>query len=847
MTAQRWGEVKTVLGAVLETAVGERPALLDQLCGSDAELRAAVEQLLAMEGRAGDLLDSMALPGAALRMDASAPPASGPSAIGPYRVLREIGRGGMGVVYLGERADGEYHKQVAIKLITSGRGDAGMERRFRRERQILAQLDHPGIARLVDGGATEDGQPYFIMEYIDGLPLLAYCDRNRLGVSERLNLFLSVCDAVAYAHQRLVVHRDLKPGNILVTAEGTARLLDFGLARVLDADETSQDLTLTGAPMMTPAYASPEQMRGETYTVLGDVYSLGVILYELLVARRPYELKTGSLAELARVICEQEAAPLAGAAAGAPAEAAEKRGTTPDRLKRRLAGDLENIVARALAKDPQHRYSSVAELADDLRRHREGQPVRARPATLRYRFGKALRRHRVAFPVGALAALLILGFAGTAWWEARRSERRFQQVRSLAHSVLFELHDAIEHLPGSTAARELLVRRALEYLENLSHEAGGNQDLQREVAIGYERVAEVEGFLGSSSLGRVRPALENFQKSEEILAKLLARRPEDASLQQDYLRVANQLARSYANVGNFQRAQEQVHKNVSFAEVALRARPGDAANVDGLMVAEGVRADLLTDQAQYAQAIPVRQRVEELSRRLAVLRPGDQEAARSLALAEKRLGALYGVTMRYEECRKEYEQALALDERRCAANPADQRAKLDLSYDYGDLGWVSARMGNFADALRAYERTLALRTEVARTDPKDFRAAEGVASSTKRIGTLLHMMNDWKGAVERHREAISLYEELTRRGPADWATARNLAEAHVDLAETLAAAPGRRSVDATQPVAEYEKAIAIYVRLRDQGVLPAADVRHIDELRADLEKVKLAAITPVAR
>ena len=843
MTAQRWGEVKTVLGTVLEATAGERLALLDRLCGSDAELRAAVEELLAMEEQAGDLLDSMALPGAALRMDA--PTASMPSTIGPYRVLREIGRGGMGVVYLGERADGEYRKQVAIKLITSGRGDAGVERRFRRERQILAQLDHPGIARLVDGGATEDGQPYFIMEYIDGLPLLAYCDRNRLGVNGRLELFLSVCDAVAYAHHRLVVHRDLKPGNILVTAGGWPHLLDFGLARVLDADE-AQDLTLTGAPLMTPAYASPEQMRGETYTVSGDVYSLGVILYELLAARRPYELKTGSLAELARVVCEQEAAPLAFAAAGAPAEAAEKRGTTPDRLKRQLTGDLEKIVAKVLAKDPRQRYFSVAEFADDLRRHRVGLPVRARPATLRYRLGKALHRHRVAVPAGALAALLILGFAGTTWWEARRSERRFQQVRSLAHSVLFELHDAIEHLPGSTAARELLVRRALEYLENLSREAGGNPDLQREVAIGYERVAAVEGFLGSSSLGRVQPALENFQKSEEILTRLLARTPQDFSLQQDYLRVANQLAGSYASVGNFQKAREQVQKNVLLAEAALRAHPNDAASVDGLMVAEGVRADLFTDQAQYAEAIPVRRRVEDLSRKLLALRPGDGEAERSLALAEKKLGALFGVTTQYEECRKEYEQALALDERRCARNPADDRAKLDLSYDYSDLGWVDGRMGNYADALRAYERTLALRTEVAQTDPKNFRAAEGVASCTLRIGTLLHRMADENGSLARVRQAISLYEDLTRLAPADWATARNLAEAHVDLAEVLGAS-GQKLGGGAQPVAEYEKAIAIYVRLHDQGVLPAPYIKHIDELRAEEEKVKPPVVKPAAR
>ncbi len=381
MTIERWGVVKAVLAGVLEADPSQRTSLLEELCAGDAELRASVAALVALETRAGDLMNTAALPGAAWRADAPAP-----AAIGAYRVLREIGRGGMGVVYLGARADGEYHKQVAIKLITSGWREEGLERRFRRERQILAQLDHPGIARLLDGGATAEGQPYFVMEYIEGLGLLEYCAGNQLDVKRRLALFLAVCDAVGYAHQRLIVHRDLKPGNILVTAEGEPRLLDFGLARVLDRETAGEEIT-QGIPMMTPAYASPEQVRGEPDTAAGDVYSLGVILYELLAGRRPYEVKNGSLLEMARAICEQEAAPLS-QAGGA--------------LGKRLAGDLEKIVAKALAKDARLRYPTVGELAGDLRRHLAGRPVHARPATFRYRAGKALRRHRVAFPAATM-------------------------------------------------------------------------------------------------------------------------------------------------------------------------------------------------------------------------------------------------------------------------------------------------------------------------------------------------------------------------------------------------------------------------------------------------------------
>jgi hypothetical protein len=476
MTAARWGEVKAILAAVLEAPQAERAALIEKLCGSDGGLRSSVESLLALEARADEVLNTECAPGAALRGVAAVPPQ-----IGPYTVVREIGRGGMGVVYLAEGADGDFRKQVAIKLITSGLRDADLERRFRRERQILAALEHPGIARLTDGGTAAEGQPYFVMEYIEGVPLLAYCEQKDAGIDNRLHLFLTVCDAVEYAHQHLIVHRDLKPGNILVTPDGTAKLLDFGLARALDS--AGDDVTLTGAAMMTPAYASPEQVRGEPYHVASDVYSLGVILYELLSGRRPYEVRSATMLEMARAICEREPLPLITAA---------KEG-----WRRRLRGDIENIVSKALAKETRVRYASVRELADDIRRHLAGQPVQARPATWRYRFGKLLRRHRIAAPAGALAALLILGFAGATWWQARSAERRFQQVRRLANSVMFELHDAINTLPGSTAARELLVRRAMEYLESLSREAGNRPDLQRDVALGYARVAEVQGFSAS--------------------------------------------------------------------------------------------------------------------------------------------------------------------------------------------------------------------------------------------------------------------------------------------------------------------------------------------------------------
>jgi len=822
MTAARWGEVKAVLAAVLEAAPAERPRLLEKLCGSDREMRASVESLLAVEARADDLLNTQASPGASLRGETPAP-----EHIGPYRVLRELGRGGMGVVYLGERADGEFRKQVAIKLITSGLRDPDLERRFRRERQILATLEHDGIARLLDGGTTAEGQPYFVMEFIEGAPLPVYCREKTVGLEERLRLFLEVCDAVEYAHQRLIVHRDLKPGNILVTPDGRAKLLDFGLARVTDSS-APDDVTLTGAALMTPAYASPEQVRGEPYTVASDVYSLGVILYELLSGRRPYEVKSGSLLEMAKAICERDPLPL----------------TTTEKWQRQLRGDLENIVAKALAKDTRQRYASVGEFAEDLRRRLDGLPVRAHAATLRYRCGKWLGRHRLAAPAGAAAVLLILAFAGAAWWEARSAERRFQQVRSLAGSVMFELHDSIATLPGSTASRALLVKRAMEYLESLSRESGNRPDLQREVALGYVRVAEVQGYLGESSLGNVTQARANFEKAEAMLARLVARFPNDAGLRKDYNRAANMLAHCYMSSGQFAKAELLAQKNISYAETELRSHPDDAAAVQAAVASLTVLADQRTDQQQYAEALPVRERIEKLSEHLVELQPRNMESLRTLALARKKLGALYGVSKRYEEARREYQQAAQLDERRVLANPNDHRAKLDLSFDYSDLGWVDGRLKKFDDSLAAYRRVLALRTEVAQADPQDERAADAVASAVTKLGITLHYMGDFEGSERELRRAIALYQQITARSGSGWSAVRSLAITHDDLAETIVARCEKAHAGpacTARAANELTTEITLLEGLRQKGVLPQADEKVIDQAKAAREKLRRGA------
>lgn len=454
VTSDHWQRVRDAFEAARERAPAERAAYLEA-CHDDGLVRAEAQALLFAYEAAGDFIEEPALAKVAgLSMDPPLTSAVG-RRIGPYQIVREIGRGGMGVVYLALRDDEVYQKLVAIKLASpSASGD--MSRRFRQERQILANFEHPNIARLLDGGTTNGGVPYVVMEYIEGLPITDYCDQHKLTVTDRLNLFLNVCEAASYAHQNLVIHRDLKPSNILVTQDAGVKLLDFGIAKLLDQDGQNDPelLTRAGAHLMTPDYASPEQIRGEAIATTSDVYSLGVVLYELLTGHRPYRFQKRLLHEIERVISEQEperpSAMINRVVTETTSDGEPRKQRTPEsvslpregrpeKLRRRLAGDLDNILLMALRKDVQQRYQSVERLSADIRRHLQGEKVIARQHTMGYRMATFVRRHRVG--VGATALLILTLIAGivTASWEARKATELVRINRRLLYAAQMNL------------------------------------------------------------------------------------------------------------------------------------------------------------------------------------------------------------------------------------------------------------------------------------------------------------------------------------------------------------------------------------------------------------------------
>jgi hypothetical protein len=512
---ERWIRVKEILAAALETPPLERASLLDTTCGSDIELRREVETLLEFsDEEEGGFIDQPAIADGIALIDQNEVDGMIGRVLGRYRVVQFIGEGGTGTVYRAVTDEAGFERSLAVKVLKRGMDSGAALRRFRDETRILARLDHVNIARFHEAGIAADARPYLVMEYLEGTPIHVYCREHNLSVRERVALFIPVCAAVEYSHRNLIIHRDLKASNILVTEAGVPKLLDFGIAKLMDQAITGAEAERTQPAdrMLTPDYASPEQLLGEAITTAADVYSLGVLLYELLADRRPLHLAGLPIGEMVRVL---ETTEIQRPSSVAPV----------DRLDE-VAGDLDLIALKAMHRSPDRRYASPEHLAEDLRRHLAGRPVFARPDSPAYRIRKFVSRNRLGVLVGALATMaLLVGGVTTVWQSAAASSReeqarkRFQDIRGLANGLLGDLDPALESLPGSTSAREILARKVLGYLDTLSRDSVLDTGLQRDLASAYERLGDILGGTKASNLGDSASALQCMAKALSILER----------------------------------------------------------------------------------------------------------------------------------------------------------------------------------------------------------------------------------------------------------------------------------------------------------------------------------------
>ena len=764
MTPERWKEVEAVFEHALKLPINERTAFVQKSSNGDDELRREVESLLESHAQAGSFIDKRSLFFSDEEVGEKSEILSPGELIGSYRILREIGRGGMGAVYLAERADQEYEKQVAIKLIKRGMDTDAVLRHFRNERQILASFDHPNIARLFDGGTTDDGLPYFVMEYVEGLPINEYCAAHKISLVDRLKLFREVCAAVSYAHRHTVIHRDIKMSNILVTSEGTPKLIDFGIAKILQPGGGPEALmTMTGVRLMTPEYASPEQVRGEPVTTASDVYSLGVVLYELLTGRSPYHFTSRSPSDVAREITDTEPPRPSTALAGGE-EA--KFGPTGIRNSKVLKGDLDNIVLMALRKEPARRYQSVEQFSEDIRRHLENRPVFARKDTVTYRANRFIRRNKLAVAAALLVLVsLIAGLLATTWQAHRATvqkalaERRFEDVRRLAHSVLFDYHDAIKNLPGATRVRERLVKDALNYLDSLAGEATGDPALQRELAAAYERVGDVRGEAFGASLGDRAGATDSYRKALTIREALVTAAPRDVQDRRDLAVISRKIGNQFLDTADPARGLEYLRKSLSlYSELAVE-QPMKAELQQDLAEAytalgNGLEAngDESAVLEQYGKALPIYQELLQGNPKERVLR-------RSLSVVYEKMGNALFLRSDTKGALENNAKALALRESLLAEDPTNTDYRRIVAISYQNNGDYRAWMKDTSGALESFRKKLQLDEQSVAADPANAQAVGDLAYSNLRLGELLVSSNDYTQAIGFLMHAADAYEK----------------------------------------------------------------------------------------
>ncbi len=718
MTSGRWQQIEAIFGQAVELPLDERVAWVEKECAGDSEIRREVLSLLASdEGRSTAWLEGQVR--AAVELEAVAAPVL-PQTIGTWTVVRELGLGGMGTVYLANRS-GDFQQQVAIKVVRPGLDTDFILRRFRRERQILARLRHPNIARLLDGGTAEDGSPYMVMEYVEGEWLTHYAVSHNLSVNDRLRLFVSVCEAVDFAHRNFVVHRDLKPGNILVDQTGTPRLLDFGISKLLQSEEG--DLTET-VGMMTPIYASPEQVVGDPITIATDVYSLGVLLYELLVGTNPHRVERHTPLALERAICIEDTI--------FPSAAA------PDRaLARRLTGDLDNIVLRAMHKEPERRYPSAAAMAADLEAYLTYRPVSARPDSLSYRLSKFLRRNRLQVAVATVFFGGLTAAAAVALYEARVAASRFQQVRHLATTFLFDLEANARTLPGSVRLRELITKTGLEYLDQLAASAASDVSLKRELAEAYQRIGDVQGGSRNSNLGQPAAARASYHRADTLYTEVLRQNPTDRKAQLGLLRTLH-----YAGALQLD-GNDPVTARKTFERALSLLQP--AGDLDFDLAAQTAHLDLaLLLRRAGEQQEALRHTKEALLRgeRIAAARPNDNGVLLDVANSYSQLASGIRLGGDPKTALGYYEKARDLREKLLARNPGDPNTRHELMLVYGHVGDTLGNpgfenLGDTAGALISYRKMEALAKTLYEADAADSRATLDYGIALLRVGSTL--------------------------------------------------------------------------------------------------------------
>ena len=819
--------VKSLFHEIADLSPGARARYFAEH-GIDDETRAELNELLAFDsGASAFLLQHVSI--AASQSLAQQEPKVW--RCGPYRLLKIVGRGGMGTVYLAERADGEVTQRLAVKLLPFGAGDPQRDR-FLQERQILASLNHPNIARMLDAGHIDNGQPFLAMEFIDGKPIDAFA--ATLDVRQKITLFRKVCAAVAYLHRNLVVHRDLKPSNILVTAEGEPKLLDFGIAKMLHA---ATDATVTSMRMLTPDYASPEQVTGGQLSTATDIYSLGAVLYRLLTDKPPHEFPQHSPEAIGTAVTSREV-------------------TRPSKWTPALKGDLESILLKALRKDPLERYATVEQLAEDLLAFLESRTVKARSGNAWYRTRKLVRRYRT--PLSA-AAIVIAGLA-TGLFVANRqrvtAQRRFEDVRRLAHIFVFDLNDEVARIEGSTKAREMMVRTGLQYLDNLAGDSGDDLELQSELAAAYMKIGDAQGFPTTPNLGRVDDALVSYRKAGEIYGRIAAKNTKYVA----------DLAIYYVNYAALTRFAHDPKQARALALSAIqtfdrlrRGQPLDAKVENRYIASWCTIGDIDEDQGDYQQAWDEFSRCADLAR-AEFNHKASRQALRAVAQATERIGTVAQELGLLEEASKAFDEDESALQKLLAQEPLNPRFRRSqaLLYQFRAILYYDDTYPSFGDARRGLENAshyLDAAEEMVRRDPNNTSARFSRAVAAYRVSVCLREL-DANAAIRMARDSLRRFDELIASGDRGYlpvsnraVALRRLGEAQLKVGERAEArrsaefalnaqrAISVKSAPGTSDRADLVQALILAARAKATGRDSASAERLFEEARSEAQQI----------
>jgi serine/threonine protein kinase len=755
--SDRWKLIQDVFHEALAQPPAERAEFLERVCADDEELRNEVASLLVNDRDTGTLHAAVA---ADLKDFAqSASPSEVGLQLGPYRLVRELDSGGMGVVYLGVRSDDSYFQFVAVKMLRPGMATPDLVQRFRNERQILATLSHPNIGAILDGGYTDDGRPFMVMEYVEGQPITDISRTRDLAIRQRIELFCAVCGAVHYAHQKSIIHRDIKPSNVLVTPDGVVKLIDFGISKPLDPGLIRGDLTPTETQhrMMTPDYASPEQLRGQPLTPASDIYSLGILLYELLADSRPYTLRDLTPAAAERLVCEQERLK----PSSAPALAARRR--------RELAGDLDRIVLMAMDKDPSRRYASAQHLNDDLRRYLKAEPVLARDLTPIYRFGRFVKRQRTAVLVIGAALVVLGGSILYQLWQSRLADSRVNEAETLADATISDIAERLQESSASVDVQASLFRSALAHLDRLRQSYGNDPRLLLRLSRAYLRVGDLEGSPFVANLGRLATSATSYRAALSAAVEAHARVPGDESTMaiiESYQRLGG--LESY--LGDLRQASQDYAQGLSWARVLTPQKTADPARASLLATSYAGLGSVQLDELQPDLALEsFRAALRTIGAELTGVFAHDRTVYRLYWY----LGQALHDCCSQSDALSALQASIAAAESAAHAAPAEEQGQRALFvthyYIAGPLGGAeTANTGDIAAEQLHARKALAIAQQLLARDSQNAQAREDLGFAYEGMGDAFRITQP-DLAARYYRDAIGSARVALETGQGRWA------------------------------------------------------------------------------